>query len=118
MVKVSYKLSPYGLSDKEWRAYLLYFVNKDPQKSTLAEVARKLMKELEPKISEIELTIDREKEPLSAKATKNAKLYLTKVKQDRLKIKFLVDCFPAYFAKRSRDKSATSDSGNGIKRQD
>ncbi len=61
------------------------------------------MKELEPKISEIELTIDREKEPLSAKATKHAKLYLNKIKQDRLKIKFLVDCFLAYSAKWSRD---------------
>ncbi len=113
---MSHKLSPYGLSDKEWRAYLLYLVDKDHKKSTLAQVARKLVKELEPKISEMELIIDHEKEPLSAKAMKHVKLYLTKIKQDRFKIKFLVDCFPAYSAKQARDKSASSDSGSDIKR--
>ncbi len=75
------------------------------------------MKELEPKISKMELNVDREKEPLSAKAMKHAKLYLTKIKQDRFKIKFLVDCFPAYTNKWSRDKSASPDNGTDIKRQ-
>ncbi len=67
IVKVSHELSPYGLSDREWRAYLLYVVNKEPKKSTLGQISRKLVKEMEPKISEIELTIDHEKETLSAK---------------------------------------------------
>ncbi len=55
--------------------------------------------------------MDPEKEPLLAKVMKHTRLYLTKIKQDMYKIKFLVDCFPAYTAKRPRDKSASSDSG-------
>ncbi len=104
-----HELSPYGLSDKEWRAYLLYLVKKDDKKTTLAQISRKLVKEL---------TVDLEKEPLSAKAMKHAKLYLTKIKQDRFNIKFLLECFPAYTNKRSRDKTASSDNGSDIKRQD
>ncbi len=67
-------------------------------------------------LKSLKWTIDREKEPLSAKAMKHAKLYLTKIKQNRFKNKFLVNCFPAYFAKCARDKSASSDSGSDIKR--
>ncbi len=93
-------------------------MNKDPKRSTLVQVSRKLVKELEPKISEMELIIDCEKQPLSAKAMKHAKLYFTKIKQDRFKIKFFVDCFPAYSAKWAKDKSVSSDSGSDIKCQD
>ncbi len=67
------------------------------------------MKELETKISKVELIIDCEKDPLSTKAIKEVKLYLTKIRQDRFKITFLVDCFLAYSAKQPRDKSASSD---------
>ncbi len=116
IVKVRHELSPYGLSDIEWRYYLLHLVKHDPKKSTLPQIARDLVKELETKTSEIELIIDREKNPLSTKAMKEAKLYLTKIKQDRFKIKFLVDCFPAYTAKRQREKSVSSDSATYTKR--
>lgn len=78
-VKVRHKLSPYGLSDQEWRCYLLHLVNQDPKKLTLPQVARKLVKELEMKTSDVELTIDYEKDPLSTKAMKEAKLYLAKL---------------------------------------
>ncbi len=37
------------------------------------------MKELEMKTSDVELTIDYEKDPLSTKAMKEAKLYLAKL---------------------------------------
>ncbi len=46
VVKVRHKLSPYGLTDQEGKAFLLYLVNRDPKKSTLLFVARKLAKEL------------------------------------------------------------------------
>ncbi len=117
MVKVRQELSPYGLSDKEWRCYLLHLVNTDRKNATLPQIAMKLVKELEPKISEEELIRDREKNPLEPKAMKGAKLYLSLIKQDRYKNKFLVDCFLANSAKRQQAKSASSDSGNDTKRQ-
>ncbi len=69
------------------------------------------------KISEVELIIDFEKDPLSPKAIKEEKLFLVKMKQDRYKIKFVVDCFPAYSAKRPREKFGSSDSDTGTKHQ-
>ncbi len=116
IVKVRHKLSLYVLSDREWRCYLLYLVNQDPKKLNLPQLARRLVKELE--IFEVELIIDHEKDPLSIKAMKEAKLYLVKIKQDRFKIKFLVDCFPAYSAKWPREKSGSSDSDTDNKHQD
>ncbi len=70
------------------------------------------------KISKVELTIDREKDPLSPKMIKQAKLYFVKMKQDSYKIKFCVDCIPADSAKQPREKSGFSDSDTGTKRQD
>ncbi len=64
----------------------------------------------------MELALDREKKPLSAKALKGAKVYLAKIRQDRLKIKNLFDCFPSN--KWPRDKSASTDSSTETKRQD
>ncbi len=118
IVKVRHELSPYGLSDREWRCYLLYLVNQDPKKLILPQLASRLVKELETKISEVELTIDLEKDPLSIKMMKEAKLYFVKMKQERFKIKFLVDCFPVYSAKLPREKSGSSDSDSGTKHQD
>ncbi len=54
------------------------------------------MKELEPKISEVELTMNHEKSPLTALGLKEAKIYLVKIMSDRFKTKNFVDCFPAY----------------------
>ncbi len=51
VVKVRHKLKSYGLSDREWRCYLLYH----QRYATLAPIARKLIMELEPKIIEVEL---------------------------------------------------------------
>ncbi len=60
IVKVQHKLTPYGLSDREWRCYLLYLKNRGQQ---YAQVARKLVMELEPKIAEVELIRDHKKNP-------------------------------------------------------
>ncbi len=60
VVKVRHKLKSYGLSDREWRCYLLYH----QRYATLAPIARKLIMELEPKIIEVELIWDHEKNPL------------------------------------------------------
>ncbi len=65
--------------------------------------------ELEPKITEVELIRDREKNPLEPQALKALKLYLQQIKQDRYKIKYLVDCFPANTVKWQREKSGSSD---------
>ncbi len=92
------------------RCYLVYLINQDHKKLTLPFIARRQVKELENETSKDELTIDHEKDPLSTKVMKEAKLYLTKIKQDSFKIKFLVDCFHASSAKRPRKKSGSSDS--------
>ncbi len=118
IVKLRHKLSPYGLSNQVWRAYLLYLANTDPKKSTLPQVARKLVNELKCKITKVELILDRKKDPLSAKVMKEAKLYLSRSKQDWFKIKFLVDCFPVYSDKWVRDKSVSSDSATESKGED
>ncbi len=48
--------------------------------------------ELEPKITEVELIRDREKNPLEPRALKAMRLYLKLIKQDRYNIKSLVEC--------------------------
>ncbi len=48
-VKVIHEISPYGLSDIEWRCYILYLVNQD-QGATLTTMSRRLVKCLEAKI--------------------------------------------------------------------
>ncbi len=73
--------------------------------------------ELEPKITEVELIRDREKNPLEPQALKALKLYLQQIKQDKYKIKYLVDCFPAATAKRQCKKSGFSDSETDPKLQ-
>ncbi len=48
IVKVRHEHTPYGLSEKEWRCYLLYLMNIDHKHVTLPQVYRKLVMELEP----------------------------------------------------------------------
>ncbi len=98
--KVVHELSPYGLSEIKWRCYILHLVNQH-QSSTLTMMARRLVKGLETKISEVELTLKCTKKPISDLDKKEAKLYLAKIREDRFKIKNLVNCFPT---KRLRDK--------------
>lgn len=116
LVKANHELTPYGLSKIEWRNDLLHLVKHHPKKRTLPQIARKLDKELETKSSELELAIDCDKNPLTNKVLKETKLYLSKIRQDRFKIKNLVDCFPSY--KRAVDQSACSHCVSHTKRQD
>ncbi len=60
-MKVRHELKPYCLNDKEWRCYLIFLKNKGTKNTTFAQVARKLVIELEPKITEVKLIRDREK---------------------------------------------------------
>ncbi len=83
----------------------------------MAQTARKLVMELEPKITKVELIRDREKNPLEPLALKALRLYLKHIKQDRYKIKNLVECFPPSTAKRKHEWSASSDLGTDNKRQ-
>ncbi len=85
--------------------------------ATLAQISRKLVMELEPKITEVELIRDCEKKPLEPQALKECKLYLSLIKADRHKIKNLVNCFPPYLAKRQHEKPGTSDSETDNKHQ-
>ncbi len=117
VVNVRHKLTPYGLSDREWRCYLLYLINRGKKYATLAEVARKLVMELEPKNAKVELIRDHDKNNLEPTAMKEAKLYLNHIKMDRYRIKYIVDCFPSNMVKRQHDKSASLDSGSDVKRQ-
>ncbi len=73
--------------------------------------------ELKPKITEVELIRDREKNSLEPRALKALRFYLKLIKQDRYKIKNLVECFPPSTAKRKYERSASSDSGTDNKRQ-
>ncbi len=75
--------------------------------TTLAQVARRLVMELELKITEVELIRDRDKNPLEPQAIKVLKLYLQQIKQERYKIKYLVDCFLTNLTKRQREKSGS-----------
>ncbi len=59
--------------------------------------------EIEPKITEVELIRDHEKNPLEPQALKECKLYLNLIKTDRYRIKNLVECFPPNPAKRQRE---------------
>ncbi len=63
-IKIIHELKPYGLTENEWRCYLIYLKNKECQEITLSQMARKLVIQLEPKITEVELTCDSEKNPL------------------------------------------------------
>ncbi len=83
----------------------------------MAPTTRKLVMELELKIIEVELIRDREKNPLESQALKALKLYLKHIKQDRYKIKNLVECFPPNTAKRKHERFASSDSGTDNKCQ-
>ncbi len=117
-VRVIHELKPYGLNENEWRVYLLHLTSSSSYKNTtLAQVSKKLVMELEPTITEVELIRDREQKPLEPQALKECKLYLSLIKADRHKIKNLVNCFPPNPAKRQREKSGTSDSETDTKRQ-
>ncbi len=66
-VKIRHELKPYGLTENEWRCYLVYLKNQELKEVTLAKTARKLVMELEPKITKVELIRDHEKNPLFLK---------------------------------------------------
>ncbi len=84
-VKIRYELKPYGLTENEWRCFLIHHKNSECKEITLAQVARKLVMELELKITEFELICDRDKNPLEQQALKAQKLYLKLIKKDRYK---------------------------------
>ncbi len=46
--------------ENEWRCYLIYLKNAEHKEITLTQMARKLVMELEPKITEVELIRDLE----------------------------------------------------------
>ncbi len=117
MIKIRHELKPYGLMENEWRSYLIYLTNAERKEITLAQMARKLVMELKPKITEVELIHDREKNPLESQALKVLRLYLKLIKQDRYQIKNLVECFPPGPAKRKHNQSASSYSETDVKRQ-
>ncbi len=58
IVKVGNEHTPYGLSEKEWRSYLLHLMNIDCKHVTLPQVYRKLVMELEPNIFKVEFIRD------------------------------------------------------------
>ncbi len=116
-VKIRHELKPYSLTDNEWRCYLIYLNNQECKEVTLAQMARKLVMDLEQKITEVELIRDREKNPLEQQALKALRLYLKLIKQDRYKIKNLFECFPPSSAKRKHERSVSSDSVIDCKRQ-
>ncbi len=116
-VKVRHDLKPYGLNDKEWRCYLIFLKNKSTKNTTLAQVARKLVMELEPKITDVELIRDHEKKSFESQTLKACNLYLKHIKMERYRIQYLVDCLPSNTAKRQREKSASSDSETDTKHQ-
>ncbi len=114
-VKIRHELKPYGLKENEWRCYLIYLKNQECKEVTLAQTARKLVMDLEPKITEVVLIRDREKNPLEQQALKALGLYLKLIKQDRYKIKN--ECFPPSSAKRKHERYVSSDSVTDGKRQ-
>ncbi len=116
-VKVRHNLKPYGLNDKEWRCYLMYLNNEDRKNATLVTIARKLVMEFEPKITEVESIRDSEKNPLSHQGLKACNLYLKHIKTYRIRIEGLVDCFLVKGSKRHREKSVSSDSETDVKHQ-
>ncbi len=95
--------------------YILHLVNQD-KNATLTTMSKRLVKGLEIKISEVELTLKHVKKPISDLGKEEVKVYLAKIREDRYKINNLVDCFPA--PKRPRDKSSSSDDAPDTKRQD
>ncbi len=58
----------------------MHLKNSERKEITLAQVARKLVMELEPKITEVEIIRDREKNPLESQTLKALKLYLKQIK--------------------------------------
>ncbi len=106
-VKIRHELKPYGLTENEWRCYLIFLKNEERMEITLSQMARKLVMELEPKITKVELIRDREKNHLEPRYLKALRLYLKLIKQDRYKIKNLVECFLHCPAKRKDDPSAS-----------
>ncbi len=81
-VKIRDGLKPYGLTEDEWRCYLVYLKNQECKEVTLAQMARKVVMELKPKITEVELIRDHEKNHLEPQALKALRLYLKHNKQD------------------------------------
>ncbi len=114
-IKIRHELKPYGLTLNEWRYYLIYDKNAECKEITLAKMARKLVMELELKITEVELISDRVKKPLESRALKELRLYLKLIKQDRYKIKNFVECFPPGPVKRKHDQFVSSDSEADVK---
>ncbi len=50
-IKIRHELKPYGLTENEWICYLIYLKNKERKEITLSQMARKLVMELDPKIT-------------------------------------------------------------------
>ncbi len=71
-IKIRHELKPDGLMENEWRCYLIYLKNAEHKEITLAQMPRKLVMELKPKIAEVELIHDREKNPFGVKNSKGA----------------------------------------------
>ncbi len=116
-IKIRHELKPYCLMENEWRCYLIYLKNEESKEITLSQMDRKLVMELEPKITEVELIHDCEKNPLESRALKALRLYLKLIKQNRYKIKNHVECFPPGPAKQKHYQSVSSDSEADVKCQ-
>ncbi len=71
-IKIKHELKPYDLTENDWRCYLIYLKNEEHRKITLSQMARKLVMELEPKITEVELIRDHEKNTFGATTSKGA----------------------------------------------
>ncbi len=51
VVRVRHELKPYGLNENQWRVYLLHLTSSSSYKNaTLAQISRKLVMKLEPKL--------------------------------------------------------------------
>ncbi len=114
-IKIRHELEPYGLTENEWRCYLIYLKNEEHKEITLSQMARKLVMELKQKITEVQLI--REKNPLEPRPLKALRLYLKLIKQDKYKIKNLVECFLPGPVKRKHDPSASSHLEAHVKHQ-
>lgn len=75
--KVAHKITPYGLSETEWRCSLLHLVNQD-RSTNLPTTAMKLVRGLETKLSEGEMILKHVKRPISDLGKSETRLSLVK----------------------------------------
>ncbi len=109
-IKIRHELKPYGQTENDWRCYLIYLKNAEHKGITLAQMATKLVMELEPKITEVELIRDHEKNPLESQALKALRLY-----QDRYMIRNLAEYFSPGPENRKHDQSVSAGSEADVK---